>query len=51
MIDAEARAGKRVDPIILKQAADDEPEQEIRQIAGVNGMGMEAERHARWYSS
>ena len=46
MIDAEARARKRIDPIVFEQAADDEPEQEVDQIARVNGCGMKPERHA-----
>ena len=47
MVDAEARAGERIHPIVSEQAADDEPEQEVRQIAGTNGMRMEAQRHPR----
>ena len=29
VIDAEARAGERIDPIAFQQTADDEPEQEL----------------------
>ena len=46
MVDAEARAGKRIHPVVLKQAADDEPQQKVDQIARTNGLRMEAERHA-----
>jgi hypothetical protein len=47
VIDAETCARERVDPIVFEQAADDQPEQEIRQIAGSHRMRVEAQRHSR----
>ncbi len=46
MIDAEARAWERIDPIVHEQAADDEPQQKVGQIAGAHGMRVKPERHA-----
>ena len=45
MIDAEARAGKRIHPIAFEQAADDEPKMEVYEIAGVYWRRMEAQGH------
>ena len=42
VIQSEARAGQRIDPVIDKQAADDQPQQKVRQIACANRMRMEA---------
>ena len=46
MIDAEARAGKRIHPIVLKQAANDKPQQKVGQIARPHRMRVEPECHA-----
>ena len=47
MVEAEARTGERIHPVIDEQAADDEPQQKVGQIAGANRVRMEAQRHAR----
>ena len=46
MIDTEARAGEWIHPIVFKQAADDEPQEKIDQIARVDRLGVKAKGHA-----
>jgi hypothetical protein len=47
VIDAEAGTGERVHPVVLQQAADNESQQEVGEIAGPNRMGVETQRHPR----
>src|SRR6185437_14418286 len=46
MIDTEARAGEWIYPIVLKQTADNKPQEEIDQIARVDRLGVKAKGHA-----
>ena len=45
VIDPETRTGKRIDPVVDEQAADDELHQEIHHLAGADGMRMKSQCH------
>ena len=45
MVDPKARAREGIDPIAFEQTADDESEEKLREIARLNRMMVQAERH------
>ena len=45
VVDAEARAGERIDPVGLQETADDELKQKLGQVARLNRVMMQTERH------
>src|SRR5665213_1671453 len=47
VVDAEARTRERIDPVGLQEAADDELKQELGQVARLNRVMMQTERHRR----